>query len=157
MSRPGDFDHLCGAEVKLEQPFPRAIFVFNDKLFEEFQTMTQEEIDDDFGHPFAAIKFLRDNLSDPTQRVRAQQAITQHTHAKVNALISFDNKKCTAVPKLLGYGNRVQGEGDYVPGGYINYVAWMRVAGEPIDSVSYWKRDIVYRDEVHSAFRAAYR
>ncbi|KAJ5448727.1 hypothetical protein N7445_003548 [Penicillium cf. griseofulvum] len=124
--------------------------------------MTQEEIDDDFGHPFAAIKFLRDNLSDPTQRglcgstIKFQSMVLFLTPLKselsklsLSTLTrNFDNKKCTAVPKLLGYGNRVQGEGDYVPGGYINYVAWMRVAGEPIDSVSYWKRDIVYRDEI---------
>ncbi|KAJ5194480.1 hypothetical protein N7491_001818 [Penicillium cf. griseofulvum] len=59
-------------------------------------------------------------------------------------------KNCTAVPRLLGYGNRVQGVGDYVPGGTINYVAWARVAGEPISSVSYWERGLAYREEVPS-------
>ncbi|KAJ5284328.1 hypothetical protein N7505_002308 [Penicillium chrysogenum] len=179
MSRLGDFDHLCGTEVRLEQPSPSpsVTFVLDDKLSEEYQTMTQEEFDDGLGHPFAALKFSCHNLSDPTQQgfirlyyqipidgtisqppqARAQQALTQHTHAEVEALISLDHNNCTAVPKLLGYGNRVQGVGDYVPGGYINYVAWARVPGEPISSVSYWERDLAYREEVRSAFRAAYR
>jgi hypothetical protein len=90
-------------------------------------------------------------------QVRAHQALTQHTHAEVKALISLDHKNCTAVPKLLAYGDRVQGVGDYVPGGYINYAAWTRVAGEPISSASYWELDLAYRVEVRSAFRAAYR
>ncbi|CRL18359.1 unnamed protein product [Penicillium camemberti] len=179
MSRPGDFDHLCGTEVRFEQPSPSpsATFVLDDKLSEEYQTMTQEEFDEDVGRPFAALKFSCHNLSDPTQQgfirlyyqipidgtisrppqVRAQQALTQQIHTEVKALISLDHKDCTAAPKLLGYGNRVQGVGDYVPGGYINYVAWARVAGEPISSVSYWNRDLAYREEVRSAFRAAYR
>ncbi|CDM36682.1 unnamed protein product [Penicillium roqueforti FM164] len=46
---------------------------------------------------------------------------------------------------------------DYVPGGYINYVVWTRVAGEPINSVPYWKRDLEYREEVRSVFRATYK
>ncbi|KAJ9482035.1 hypothetical protein VN97_g11413 [Penicillium thymicola] len=178
MFRPEDFDHLCSTEVRLEQPSHSpsrtTTFVLDDKLSEEYQTMTQEEFHD-IGHPFAALKFSCRNLLNPTQQgfirlyyqipidgtishspqVRAQQALTQHTHAEVEALISLDHKNCTAVPKLLGYGNRVQGVEDYAPGGYINYVAWTRVAGKPINSVSYWGRDLAYREEVRSAFRAA--
>ncbi|KAJ5545025.1 hypothetical protein N7535_006587 [Penicillium sp. DV-2018c] len=162
MSRSGDFDHLCGTEVRLEQPppSPSVTFVLDDKLSEEYQTMTQEEFDEGMGHPFAALKFSCHNLLIPTNRALYGSTIRyrlMHTHAEVEALISLNHKNCTAVPKLLGYGNRVQGEGDYVPGGYINYVAWARVAGEPIGSVSYWERDLVYREEVRSAFRAAYR
>ncbi|KAF9250198.1 hypothetical protein CBS147317_4709 [Penicillium roqueforti] len=150
MSRLGDFDYLHGTKVTLEHssPSPSATFVLDDKLSEEFQTMTQEEHDDDLGHPFAALNFSCHNLLDPTQQsfirfyyqipidgtiyhspqARAQQALTQHTHADVKALIS----------PLLGHGDRVQGVRDYVPGGYINYVVWTRVAGESINSVPYW-------------------
>ncbi|KAJ5781382.1 uncharacterized protein N7518_009865 [Penicillium psychrosexuale] len=174
MSRLGDFDYLCGTEVTLEHssPSPSATFVLDDILSEEFQIMTQEEFDDDLGHPFTALKFSCHNLLDPTQQgfirfyyqipidgtiYHSPQALTQHTHAEVKVLTSLYHKNCTAVPKLLGYGNRVQGVRDYVPGGYINYIAWTRVAGEPINSVAYWKRDLAYREEVRSVFRATYR
>ena len=90
-------------------------------------------------------------------QARAQQALTQHTQADVKALTSLYHKNCTAIPKLLGHGDRVQGVRDYVPGGYINYVVWTRVAGEPINSVPYWKRDLAYREEVRSVFRATYK
>ena len=44
MSRPGDFDHLCSTEVRLKQPShspsPTTTFVLDDKLSEEYQTMT---------------------------------------------------------------------------------------------------------------------
>ncbi|KAJ9490971.1 hypothetical protein VN97_g2289 [Penicillium thymicola] len=69
MSRPGDFDHLCGSEVWLEQPSPSpsATFVLDDKLSEEYQTMTQEEFDEDVGHKFVALKFSCHNPFDPAQ------------------------------------------------------------------------------------------
>ncbi|KAJ5286234.1 hypothetical protein N7524_001540 [Penicillium chrysogenum] len=165
MSRLGDFDHLCGTEVRLEQPSPSpsVTFVLDDKLSEEYQTMTQEEFDDGLGHPFAALKFSCHNLSDPTQQgfirlyyqipidgtisqppqARAQQALTQHTHAESQSyLVMVNGCKVSETTSL---------------GGYINYVAWARVPGEPISSVSYWERDLAYREEVRSAFRAAYR
>lgn len=70
MSRLGDFDYLHGTKVTLEHssPSPSATFVLDDKLSEEFQTMTQEEHDDDLGHPFAALNFSCHNLLDPTQQ-----------------------------------------------------------------------------------------
>lgn len=176
MSRSGDFDHLSGTQVRLDQP-STSTFVLDDKLSEEYQTMTQEEFDEGFGPPFAALKFSCHSLLNPTQQgfirlyyqipidgtpsrpsqVRAQQALPQRTHTEVEALVSLDHLNCTAVPELLGYDNGLQGAGDYVPGGYINYIAWTRVAGEPIDYVSYWKRSLAYRDEVRWAFRATYK
>ncbi|KAJ5194479.1 hypothetical protein N7472_004001 [Penicillium cf. griseofulvum] len=74
--------------------------------------MTQEEFDEDLGHPFAALEISCHNLFDPTQQgfillyyqfpidstisrppqARAQQALTQHTHAEVKALISLYRK-----------------------------------------------------------------
>ncbi|KAJ5807630.1 hypothetical protein N7447_011086 [Penicillium robsamsonii] len=170
MTRPGDFDHLYSAEVRLEQPSsPRATFVLDDRLSEEYQTMTQEEfmkasamrLQHSSSHVIISSTQPNRALYGSTIKfrlmVRAQQALTQHTHAEVKALISLDHKNCTAVPKLLGYGNRVQGVEDYVPGGNTNYLAWKRVAGEPIGSVSYWERDLADREEVRSAFRAAYK
>ncbi|KAJ5135190.1 uncharacterized protein N7515_004468 [Penicillium bovifimosum] len=63
--------------------------------------------------------------------VRAQQAISQRTHTELQALAPLDAENCTAVPRLLGHAERLQGTDDLGPGGYINYVAWERnIAGE---------------------------
>lgn len=179
MSRPGDFDYLLGTEVKLKQPSSSSTVtvVLDDKLSEEYQTFSREELKNELGPPFAVLKFSCHDIRDPSHQgfirlyyqipfdgtishppeVRRQDAVRHYTHDEVKALVSLDRIHCTAVPKLIGIGNEVQGRGGYVPGGYINSVAWIRVAGNPIDYISYWKRDLAYRDEVRSAFRTAYK
>jgi hypothetical protein len=178
MSRIGDFDYLLGTHVTLDPPSPSPpqTFVLEEILSEEYQRVTQHEYDRVDGHPFAAIKFSCRNVADPTQQgfmriyyqipvdgtfrsppeVRARQALHQRTHAELKALTSLDNADCTAVPQLLGLSEMVQVAQDYVPGGYINYIAWARVPGEPIDFDSYWEGDLKYRNEVRAIFRATY-
>ncbi|KAJ5187078.1 hypothetical protein N7449_010072 [Penicillium cf. viridicatum] len=178
MPRFLDFDHLCGTEITLDQPSlsPPRTFVLDEKISEDYQTMTQRIYDQGLGPPFAVIKFSCHNLLDPGQQgfmriylqipidgtfssapeVRAQQAISQRTHTELKALATLDRENCTAVPKLLGYGEGLQGTEEFVPGGYINYVAWARVPGEPVDYYSFWKRDFEYRRQLRSAFRTAY-
>ncbi|KAJ5977050.1 hypothetical protein N7501_000392 [Penicillium viridicatum] len=58
-----------------------------------------------------------------------------------------------AVPNLLGYREGLQVVEEFVPGGYINYVAWARVPSEPVDYYTFWKRDLEYRQRLRSAFR----
>lgn len=174
-----NFDHLSGTEIKLDQPSlsPPRTFVLDEKISEDYQTMTQEEYERQPGPPFAVIKFSCHSLLDPTQQgfvriymqipldgtfssapeVRAQQAVSQRTHTELKALASLDCENCTAVPKLLGYGEGLQGAEEFVPGGYINYVAWERVPGEPVDYYTFWKRDFGYRHQLRSAFCTAYK
>ncbi|KAJ5282635.1 hypothetical protein N7497_002201 [Penicillium chrysogenum] len=173
-----NFDHLGGTEIKLDQPSlsPPRTFVLDEKISEDYQTMTQKEYERQSGPPFAIIKFSCHSLLDPTQQgfmriymqipldgtlsgapeVRAQQAVSQCTHTELKALASLDRENCMAVPKLLGYGEGLQGVEEFVPGGYINYVAWERVPGEPVDYYTFWKRDFEYRQRLRSAFRTAY-
>jgi hypothetical protein len=61
-----------------------------------------------------------------------------------------------AVPKLVGYGEGLQDVEEFVPGAYINYVAWERVPGEPVDYYTFWKRGFGYRQRLRSAFRTTY-
>ncbi|OQE26162.1 hypothetical protein PENFLA_c007G03578 [Penicillium flavigenum] len=165
-----NFDHLGGAEIKFDHPSLSAphTFVLDEKISEDYQTMTRKEYEGQPGPPFAVIKFSCHSLLDPTQQgfmgiymqipldgtfssapeVRAQQAVRQHTHTELTALATLDRENCTAVPKLLGYGEGSQGAQEYVPGGYINYVVWERVPGEPVDYYSFWKRDFEYRQEL---------
>ncbi|KGO68908.1 hypothetical protein PITC_077370 [Penicillium italicum] len=179
MSRPGDFDYLLGTRVALSHPsavHPQT-FVLDEKLSEDYQTMSQEEYDEGTGHPYAAIKFTCHNVLNSAEQgfmriyaqipvngtlhsaaeLRAQQARSHGDHTEVEALVSFDEANCTAVPKLLGVSRIVQGPQDYVPGGYITSVAWARVPGEPVDVYAYWKASYEYRQEVRAAFRATFQ
>ncbi|KAJ6186144.1 hypothetical protein N7519_007445 [Penicillium mononematosum] len=135
--------------------------------------MTQKEYKQELGPPFAVIKFSCHSLLDPTQQgfmriymqipldgtfssaleVRARQAVSQRTHMELTALATLDRENCTVVPKLLGYGEGLQGAEEYVPGGYINYVVWERVPGEPVDYYSFWKSDFEHRQQVRFAFQ----
>ncbi|KAJ5426897.1 hypothetical protein N7465_001967 [Penicillium sp. CMV-2018d] len=178
MSRPGDFDNLSGTEVRLDHPstLPAKTFILDEKLSEEYQTITQLECDQGLGPPFAAIKFSCHNLVNPAQQgfmriycqipidgtvsrppeVRARQAVSQHTHAEIRVLKNLDDQNCAAVPRLLGLRTGLQDVGDYVPGGYISYVAWERVPGDLIKSRSFWESGFAYREQVRSAFSTAY-
>ncbi|CAI7622702.1 unnamed protein product [Penicillium discolor] len=113
ISRPGNFDNLAGTEVRLDHPstLPAKTFVLDEKLSEEYQTMTQLECDQGLGPPFAAIKFSCHNLLNPAHQgfmriyrqipidgtissppeVRAQQAVSQHTHAEIKVLKTLDD------------------------------------------------------------------
>lgn len=51
-----------------------------------------------------------------------------------------------------------QGPDAYVPNGYITYAAWWRVPGSPIDTQVFWQEgNLPFRDEIRSAFAAAYK
>ncbi|KGO74636.1 hypothetical protein PITC_084120 [Penicillium italicum] len=157
MPRFLDFDHLCGTEITLEQPSlsPPRTFVLDEKISEDYQTMTSGYmIKQGFMRIYLQIPI--DGTFSSAPEVRAQQAISQRTHTELKALATLDRENCTAVPKLLGYGEGLQGTEEFVPGGYINYVAWARVPGEPVDYDSFWKRDFEYRRQLRSAFRSAY-
>ncbi|KOS37619.1 hypothetical protein ACN38_g11595 [Penicillium nordicum] len=173
-----NFNPLVSTEIKLHQPSlsPPHTFVLDEKISEDYQTMTQEEYEREAGPSFAVIKFSCHSLLNPTQQgfiriymqipldgtfdsaaeVRAQQAVSQRTHTELKALAALDRENCTAVPKLLGYREGLQGTDEFVPGGHINYVAWKRVSGEPVDHYTFWKRDFEYRQQLRSAFRTAY-
>ncbi|OJJ44478.1 hypothetical protein ASPZODRAFT_18668 [Penicilliopsis zonata CBS 506.65] len=177
MSAPGDFDSLSGTAVTLDSVSPPQVWVLDEKLTEEYRKMSQGKVDRGGGPPFAAVKFTCHRASDPDQKgfmrlyiqipvtgtllapaaVRAQQAVPQRTHGELEVLQNLADQQCEAVPPLLGTCQRQQGDEECVPGGYVNCVAWARVAGEPIDEPSFFtKHDRQYRDEVRRVFRQTY-
>lgn len=178
MSRPGDFDNLLGTRVVLSQPSASQpqTFMPDAKLSEDYQTVTQQEYDEVEGSPYAATIFSCHDILYPAEQgflrvyaqipvdgplrsdshIRAQQAIPHFIPAEVEALTAFDQANCSVVPKLLGVGYHTQGPQDYVPGGYMVYVAWSRVSGEPLDIYAYWKESYTYRQEVRAAFRTTF-
>lgn len=173
MSGPGDFDHLSGTEVFFDKVSPPETWVLDEKITEQYQTVTQCEVDDGLGPPFAAIKFACYSAADPNKkgimriyiqtpingtsargpRARAQQAVTQRTYLELKALKSLADQKCKVVPELLGYNEEQQDDEGCVPGGYINHIVWAR---ESLDYKVFWDRDLEYRNEVRPRFRKAY-
>lgn len=52
---------------------------------------------------------------------------------ELDALKDLTENKCTATPKLLGYRFDKQDGNDLAPGGYIMYLVWEKVPGDPLD------------------------
>ncbi|GFF38759.1 hypothetical protein IFM46972_05660 [Aspergillus udagawae] len=53
---------------------------------------------------------------------------------------------CSAVPRFLGHAERIQGEDDLLPGGYVRYLVWEKVPD----------LDDTARKDIRSKFCAAY-
>lgn len=180
MSRPGAFDHLIGTDFTLNQSFlsPPGVLRLDDIVSEDYQTLKPSERKGQGGPAFAVLKFTCHNTSNPAQQgfirmylqipyggtlrssqeIRASQAESSQVHGEYEALTTLHKEKCTVVPGLLGYGQGRQGPEAYVPNGYITYVAWQRVPGSPLDSQMFWQEgNRQYRDEVRTAFAAAYQ
>lgn len=63
---------------------------------------------------------------------------------------------CTAVPRFLGYDEKMQKGDDLVPGGYIKYVVWKKFPGESLTEEFFWSLDRPTRDDIRAKFRVAY-
>ncbi|KAJ5194426.1 hypothetical protein N7491_001764 [Penicillium cf. griseofulvum] len=103
--------------IHVTSPFPLAprTFVLDEKISEDYQTMSQQRYDQGLGPPFAVIKFSCHSLLDPGQQsfmriylqipidgtfssapaVRAQQAISRRTHTELKALAALDRETTT--------------------------------------------------------------
>lgn len=63
---------------------------------------------------------------------------------------------CTSVPRFLGYCQQAQGEHDLVPGGYVKYIVWEKVPGEPLTEEYFWSLDPLVREDIRAKFRVAF-
>lgn len=180
MSRSGDFNRLINTIFTIQRgPGGTANLVIDNLLSEVYQTMDREEREYENGPAFAVLKFYCHDASDPAQQgflrlyyqipfndtlyaspeVREKDAESSPGHAEYLALTALHKAHCTvctAVPPLMGYGEKKQSDNDYVPRGYILYVAWARVPGSPLSYELFWKETREYRDKVRAAFALAY-
>ncbi|PKX91069.1 uncharacterized protein P174DRAFT_463218 [Aspergillus novofumigatus IBT 16806] len=63
---------------------------------------------------------------------------------------------CSAAPRFLGYAERIQEEHELLPGGYVRYLVWEKVPGEPMTEEFFWDLEDAGRNDIRSKFRAAY-
>ncbi|KAJ5555153.1 hypothetical protein N7535_007596 [Penicillium sp. DV-2018c] len=87
---------------------------------------------------------------------RATQAVTSYEPTELTTLKSLREKGCDLVPRLLGYQCDQQDEDDTVPGGFITYVIWEKVPGEPLDMEKFWGYSFSQREEIRHKFRKVY-
>lgn len=94
---------------------------------------------------------------DSDQATRAKQAIPAPVCDELEALKLLQNGGCHAAPRFLGYAKRTQGGEDLVPGGYIRYLLWEKVPGEPLTDEVFWGLNKTARDDIRAKFRIAYK
>ncbi|KAJ5788680.1 hypothetical protein N7457_003670 [Penicillium paradoxum] len=184
MNNPETAEFLCsleGTDVTLdpssEPPLhlPRQTWVIDKKLSERSQPMTQQDVTDGLGLPFAAAKFLCHRKEDPSKKtfmriylqipvigtryqspqIRRKQAAQPQPHVELTTLKALKELGCDVVPDLLAYQEGQQGEDGIVPGGYTTYIVWDKVPGEPL-SAEFWELDLQSRQAIRDKFREAF-
>lgn len=89
-------------------------------------------------------------------QIRRKQAAKQQSHVELTALKALKKLECDVVPDLLAYQEGKQGEDSIVPGGYITYVVWDKVPGEPLSAEEFWGLDLESRQAIRDKFRGAF-
>jgi hypothetical protein len=185
MNNPETAEFLCGLEgtdITLDPPsepplyLSRQTWVIDKKLSERSQSMTQQDVTDGLGLPFAAAKFLCHRKEYPSKKafmriylqipiigtqyqspqIRRKQAAKPQPHVELTTLKALKKLECDIVPDLLAYQEGKQGEDSIVPGGYITYVVWDKVPGEPLSVEEFWGLDLESRQAIRGKFREAF-
>ncbi|KAJ5920209.1 hypothetical protein N7516_011067 [Penicillium verrucosum] len=161
-------DELEGTQVTFdaiaEPPFnfPAQKWIIIEKLGEDSNCLTKEDIAADLGPSDTSGKFLCRPVTkeDDNRRaflriyqqvpiagtetkkaaIRARQAVdTPPDHPELRAFRTFRKLGCDVVPRLLGYQQRRQDHDKGVPGGYVTYILWEKVAGESLNLTEFWR------------------
>ncbi|KAI3184221.1 hypothetical protein DTO027I6_10024 [Penicillium roqueforti] len=85
--------------------------------------------------------------------VRAAQAIGPFEPPELQALKYFKQRGCKVVPELLGYQFGKQDKGDIISGGFVTYVIWEKVPGEPLEFTRFWNCTFSERQNIRVKFR----
>ncbi|KAJ5465563.1 hypothetical protein N7530_009350 [Penicillium desertorum] len=160
--------------------FPAQKWIILEKLGEESNRLTKEDIDAELGPSDTAGKFLCRPASekDDNRRaflriyqqvpiagtetkkaaIRASQAVdTPPDHPELIAFRTFIKLDCAVVPRLLAYQQRQQDHDEGVPGGYVTYILWEKVAGESLNLTEFWRLPFGDRQAIRDKFRQVYR
>lgn len=91
-----------------------------------------------------------------TPATRAQQVGPDEILGEREAFKLLMRQGCSAVPRFLGYDEKIQEGRDLVPGGYVKYLVWEKVPGESLTEEFFWSLDRPKRDDIRARFRVAY-
>lgn len=151
-------------------------WIITEKLSESALYLAQDQVNMGAGPPMTVGKFLCHLKEDPVQiafmriyyqipvtgteyanlATRAQQGHPGRVCGEHEAFKVLMRQGCSVVPRFLGYDERMQGQTDLVPGGFIKYVVWEKVPGKSLTQEFFWSLDRPLRDNIRAKFRAAY-
>ncbi|CAG8353938.1 unnamed protein product [Penicillium salamii] len=168
---------LVGTKVTVSSPFRSGTTTWEilEKITGKAVPVTEEDVADYGCDAFVTGKFLcrrcdsgevafmRFHQQIPVSgteftktSIRAAQATGPFETSELLALKTLTEGACEVVPRLLGYRHDEQGEDDIVPGGFITYVIWEKVAGDSLDSGRFWSCSFAEREEIRTLFRRTY-
>lgn len=88
--------------------------------------------------------------------VRQAQATERPDHTELAALKHLTDNKCPTTPKLLGWHYDTQDARDLAPGGYVTYLVWEKVPGDPLSEEEFWSFTYDQRESIRDKFKHAY-
>jgi hypothetical protein len=159
--------------------FPAQKWIILEKLGEVSNRCTKEDIANGLGPSDTCGKFLCRPASEEDDNRRAflriyQQVPIAGTEVKSAAirarqavdtppdlpeLMAFRTSMkldCDVVPRLLAYQQRRQADDEGVPGGYITYILWEKVAGESLNLTEFWRLPFAERKAIRDKFCQVY-
>ena len=156
---------------------PAQAWVIIKKLSEHPVPIPPKDVADGMDPPFTAGRYLCHRTENQNElaymriykqipqtgteldsaHARSAQASRPCGHIELIALKRLTDNGCTATPKLLGWRIEVQGPNDIVPGGYIIYLVWEKVEGDPLSTQKFWSLPSNQRELIRLNFRKAYR
>lgn len=151
-------------------------WVITEKLSERAAPLTDHDVKMGRGSAKTVGKFLCHLAEDPNQiafmriyqqipitgtedaahDILARQAVPPGVCGELESFKLLQTGRCNAVPRFLGHAESTQGDDDLVPGGYIRYLVWEKVPGEPLTKEFFWSLDDTARKDIRSKFRVAY-
>jgi hypothetical protein len=176
---------LEGTQVKFdavaEPPFnfPAQTSIILEKLGEDSNRLTKEDIAAELGPSDTAGKFLCQPASEEDHNrraflrihqqlpiagtetkkaaIRASQAVdSPPDNLELSAFRVFTKLDCDVVPRLLGYQQRQQDHDESVPGGHITYILWEKIPGDSLDLTEFWRLPFADRQAIRNKFRQVY-
>ncbi|OQE91186.1 hypothetical protein PENNAL_c0010G00260 [Penicillium nalgiovense] len=128
-------------------------WIITKKLSERAVHLTQEDVDMGRGSPMT---IPITGTEDADLATLAQQIQPPEVCGELEAFRLLMSQGCSSVPRFYGYCEKQQGEHDLVPGGFVKYVVWEKVPGEPLTEEFFWSLDPGTREDIRVHFRAAF-
>ncbi|KAJ5783615.1 uncharacterized protein N7518_009292 [Penicillium psychrosexuale] len=156
---------LEGTQITMNTPpqppinFVPKIWEIVEKIEEDIVTQSEQNFIDGRGPAYVAGKFLcrPSGAQGPLGfLLRAAQDIGPFEPPELQALKHFKQRGCKVVPELLGYQFGKQDKGDLIPGGFVTYVIWEKVPGEPLEFTRFWNCAFSERQNIRVKFRQIY-
>lgn len=156
--------------------YPPREWIIIEKLNEHPVPILPEDVAEGLGSPYTSGRYLCHPAEDKnalaymriykqipymgtepdSSSVRGAQAVLPPPDfMELVALRDLTDMNCTATPRLLGWRHYTQDSDDLVPGGFVTYLVWEKVPGDPLGE-EFWSLDYDQRERIRAKFKKAY-